>query len=156
MRGSVLEHGFLVLALQFVEIGTGLYLGYGGYYGVVELAALTVIARAGKVYAASLYQVAGLCTAGLVAGFVNGYRVASLALYYAHAGYVGLSVTKIDHVLERNRAALIGHGVINLGIAPYVIYAFVYHENELGLGGEIHCHCRPDGLVILIHERAGV
>ena len=37
-------------ALQFVEIGAGLDLGYGGYYGVVELAAFTVIAREGKSY----------------------------------------------------------------------------------------------------------
>ena len=59
----VLKHGFLVLALQVVEIGTGLYLSYGGYYGVVELAAFTVIARAGKVYAAAVNQIAGLCTA---------------------------------------------------------------------------------------------
>ena len=109
MRGSVLEHGFLVLALQFVEIGTGLYLGYGGYYGVVELAALTVIARAGKVYAAAVHQIAGLGAAGIVAGFVNGYGVASLALYYAHAGDIGLSVTQVNHILERNRTALIGH-----------------------------------------------
>ena len=47
MRGSVLEHGFLVLALQLVEIRAGLYLGYGGYYCVVEFAALTLITRAG-------------------------------------------------------------------------------------------------------------
>ena len=70
---SVRERGLLVRALQFVEIGTGLYLGYGGYYGVVELAAFTVIARAGKVYAASLNKIAGLGAAGIVAGLVNGY-----------------------------------------------------------------------------------
>lgn len=72
-RNSVLKHGLLVLALQVVEIGAGLYLGYGGYYGVVELAAFTVIARAGKVYAAAVNQIARLGAAGIVAGLVNGY-----------------------------------------------------------------------------------
>ena len=68
----VLEHGFLVPALQVVELAVCLDSGYGGYYGVVELASLTVITGAGKVYAASLNQVAGLCTAGIAFGLVNG------------------------------------------------------------------------------------
>ena len=56
-----------------MEIRSGLYLGDGGYYCVVELAALTVIAGTGKVYTAAVHQIAGLGAAGIVAGFVNGY-----------------------------------------------------------------------------------
>ena len=58
-----LKHGLLVLALQFVEIGAGLDLGYGGYYGVVQFTALTIIAGAGKVHTATVNKVAGLGSA---------------------------------------------------------------------------------------------
>ena len=105
----VLKQGLLVLALQFMEIGVGFDFCDSGYNGIVQLAALTVITRASKVYAATVNQVAGLGAAGIVAGLVYGYGVYSLALYYTHAGDIGLSVTQVDHVLERNRTAFIGH-----------------------------------------------
>ena len=68
-----LKHGLLVLALKLMEIRSGLDLGDCGNHCIVELATLTIIAGAGKVYAASLNQVAGLCTAGIAFGLVNGY-----------------------------------------------------------------------------------
>lgn len=58
-----LKHGLLVLALKLMEIGAGLDFGYCGYYGVVELAAFTVVAGAGKVHTATVNKVAGLGSA---------------------------------------------------------------------------------------------
>ena len=86
----------------------------------------------------------------LVLRIVYSDRVSSEHLHDLHARNVSLSVSKVDHVRERNPLDVLGLALIDLLVVPDAEDTLVDLEEELSLGGVVDCNSRPFCLSFLI------
>ena len=77
-------------------------------------------------------------------------------LDYFHTGHVGVPVSEIDHMGERDPFLVLGDGFVHQFVVPCAEYAFIDFEQELGLRSIVHCHPGPLGFpVFAVDERPG-
>ena len=86
----------------------------------------------------------------LVLRIVYSDRVAAEHLHDLHARNVSLSVSKVDHVRERNPLDVLGLALVDLLVVPDAEDTLVDLEEELGLRRIVHCYSRPFCLSFLI------
>ena len=86
----------------------------------------------------------------LVLRIVYSDRVTSEHLHDLHARNVSLSVSKVDHVRERNPLDVLGLALVDFLVVPDAEDTLVYLEEELGLSCIVDSNSRPLGLSILI------
>lgn len=116
---------------------------------------MTVVCGSYEIHTALTEKFLGYRLFLLVFRIIDGDGVSAEHADDLHARNVGLSVSHIYHLRERNPLLVLCHTLIDLLGVPRTEDTFIYLEYELCLGGVVHSDARPLGLSLgVIQERA--
>lgn len=116
---------------------------------------MTVVCGSYEIHTALTEKFLGYRLFLLVFRIIDGDGVSAEHADDFHARNVGLSVSHIYHLRERNPLLVFRHTLIDLLGVPRAEDTFIYLEYELCLGGVVHSDARPLGLSFgVIQERA--
>ena len=111
----------------------------------IQITALLVVGRANVVYAVVEKQIGNLVLLTLL---VNGDRYATLLFDERHAGNIGNTVAKIDHILIRNFA--LANLIVDLFVFGLIVNALGNTEHVLRFLGVVDGDLGPDCLAVLV------
>ena len=111
----------------------------------IQIAALLVVGRANVIYTVVKKQIGNLVLLTLL---VNGDRYAALLFDERHAGNIGNTVAKIDHILIRNFA--LANLIVDLFVFGLIVNALGNTEHVLRFLGVVDGDLGPNCLAFLI------